>query len=373
MLLIPYLLTVLYSLIRKKNNKYLWLWIALLLSMMSVTSKTYADVDGYTQVFELANSASSIFLIPDWPVLWLGICKICGMCGLNYRGMIVVILFISTYLFHRYAKELCKNENYYWGLFLLFPALVQIVQLRFFLATAILVHGFKYLIDRENRWLVKFVAIGVLATMVHSSCIIFVTFLGIIYLKNLDTKKIISITLIGVIGIFYFLNYIPLLASKFIDTARMSRYFYEGSTAMSSLGLFKVILVWLGGIFLVLFCMKFSKGRYNHCNEFEKNYDSFSLYIMCWCGICIPLMCFDENFFRILEFGFIGAYVSVANCIFSSYKRKKYHSMRYVSIETVCVILISSFLLALATYTYAPKESVINPLFRYDGIERIIK
>lgn len=373
MLYFLYGVTILYSFFRKKPNKYLWMWIATLLCLLSVTSETYADLGGYTRVFELANSSQSIFLIQDWPVLWLAICKLFGTCGFNYRGMILFVLIISTYLFHRFVRTESKNENIFWAMFLLFPALVNIVQLRFYLGTAIAIQSIKLLFNEDRFWMVKYFLIVALATMIHSSCIIFVIFIAARYFSHKKKIWIISGSILGVFIATLLTSYLPVIASIFIDTARMNRYFYQGSESMTNLGMAKVAILWIAGIIMMLYCISFNPKRYKFCTNSEELYDRTSLFIMCLCGVCFPLMTFDANFFRIIEFGYLICYVSISNCWKSSFNRIKIDKKYIVTKESIVLLTMCILVLSFGTYTYAPKKSVIEPLFAYNGFVSIFK
>lgn len=374
MLYLFYGVTILYSFLRKKPNKYLWIWIATLLCLLSVTSETYADLSGYTRVFELANSGQSIFLIQDWPVLWLAICKLFGMCGFNYRGMILFILVISTYLFHRFVRTESRNENLFWAMFLLFPALVNIVQLRFYLGTAIAIQSIKILFNEDRLWMLKYFLIVVLATMIHSSCIIFIIFIAAKYFANKKKIWIITGSIFGVFISTLLTNYLPAIASVFIDTARMNRYFYQGSESMTNLGMTKVAILWIAGILMMLYCISFNPKRYKFCSSSEELYDRTALFIMCLCGVCFPLMTFDANFFRIIEFGYLICYVSISNCWKNSFNRIAAINKKYIVTKEAITLLITCIvILSFGTSVYAPMETVIEPLFKYDRFVNILK
>ena len=375
MLYILYATTIIYCLVRGKNNKYLWVWIALLQCVLSVTSKSYADLEGYTQIFNLANSGISLFLIKDWPIMWLGICKMLGLCGFNYRGMVLIILVISTFLFHQYAKEFVKNKNTFWAMFLLFPALVNIVQLRFYLGTAIAVQSLRYLSTKQERklWVIRYFAVIFLATMIHSSCIVFGLFILTKLMEDKSNIKIVFSSVLGVVAFSLLTQYIPKIAALFIDSVRMNRYFYAGSSAMTLLGQIKVSILWVMGIVTMSYCIYSSKKYFEFYNTYNELYDKRSLFIMCMCGICIPLMAFDANFFRILEFGYLITYVSVSNYLSNSFERIEEKGLLILPKKSAIVFIGCIVILLFATSTYAPKDSVIEPLFRYDGIVKILK
>lgn len=85
-------------------------------------------------------------------------------------------------------------------------------------------------------------------------------------------------------------------------------------------------------------------------------------------------MTFDANFFRIIEFGYLICYVSISNCWKNSFNRIAAINKKYIVTKEAITLLITCIvILSFGTSVYAPMETVIEPLFKYDRFVNILK
>lgn len=386
MLILMYMAIVLYALFLPNNRRVIlsyyrknvhqckscfWIFSSAMLSYLSLTSKTYADVENYTVVFNLVNTAGMSYAsLPDITPIWYVLCRFFGVLGLNYRGMIVGTIFLSTGIMHKAlnSMEINMRENVFWGFFMLFPAVVQVVQMKFFLGTSIVFYSYHYLIESTKKGNVKFI-IGVLvASLVHPSCLIFLVLVAVNYIRRSNIKKTIVLTTFatGIAGLT--LKAIPKIASIFISSVRVNRYFYSTTSKMTFVAAMKVVLVWL---IIVIFTgvsvyKNWKKYAYTESSGDLRSYRIALKYYMglCLLGTTLLLMYYDANFFRFVEVGYLFGYVSIS--VFWA----KSSSM---TITKFLIAVISIFVSAIAITTYAPAESVLKPLFSYEGLVSIMR
>lgn len=348
-----------------------WLVCAAMLSYLSLTSKTYADVENYTVVFNLANaSGMSYSKLPDITPIWYVLCRFFGAIGLNYRGMIIGTIFLSIGIMHKALNSLgvALNEKVFWGCFMLFPAVVQIVQMKFFLGTAIVFFSYQYLLESTKKGNIKYI-IGVLvASLVHSSCLIFVVLIIVNYIRKSNIRKTAVLTTALIILMGLALKVIPKIASVFISSVRINRYFYSTTSKITPLAAMKVVFVWLAIVAFAGIAVYKSWEIYK-VSENSNDFLSYKIALKYYMGLCLLgatllLMYYDANFFRFVEVGYLLGYVSISTFWV---KPRKMTKIKF-AIATIFVLVS-----AIAITTYAPVESVLKPLFSYEGIVTIMR
>ena len=113
MLLFPYVIFIFYILFIKKTEKCTWVLAASLMAFLSVTSLSYADLSNYIPLFEYVNNVELYVATQTTGLIWAYLNKFFYFLGFNYRGMVVVMLFLDYYLMHNAVQRLGGNENVY--------------------------------------------------------------------------------------------------------------------------------------------------------------------------------------------------------------------------------------------------------------------
>lgn len=353
------------------QKNHFWFVCASMLSFLSLTSKTYADVENYTVVFNLANTKGMTYgNLPDITPIWYILCRFFWAVGLNYRGMIIGTIFLSIGIMHKALNSLDVNldEDVFWGFFMLFPAVVQVVQMRFFLGTSIVFFSYQYLIESTKKGNIKYI-IGVLvASLVHSACLIFIILIVVNYIGRSNIKKTIVLTIVATVFMGLMLKMIPRIASVFISGVRIDRYFYSTTSRITFVAAMKVVFVWLviailSGISVYRCWVRYkANGSGNELNSYRI---ALKYYMgLCLLGTTLLLMYYDANFFRFVEVGYLFGYVSLS--IFWI------KSSRLTKIKTL-IAIIAIFISVIAITTYAPVDSVLIPLFNYEGFVTIMR
>lgn len=381
MLAVIYIATVIYaflsgsstisskkSLETKKRKRFFWLWCFALMAFLSITSDTYADVEMYTTVYDAINiHGFKRGQLDDVSLIWYLLCQICGWAGLNYRGMIVVVLFISVLIVHLALRRIDASENAFWGLFLLFPGILHIVQIKFFLGSAIVFYSVTFLLNTEKKYIYYLSGI-MLAYLTHSSTIVFLLLLLVPHINKSTVKKYIGYTVAILLALIVLMKYIPDIASHFISEARVQRYFYTTISTMTVIGAVKVGFIWLSIVGLVFLCIKWGgmmgsnetllvRSLFKRHHAISVSITSFiNLYFgsLCLLGTTLILMYYDANFFRLVELGYMLGFVVASRYISSNHKNR------------AIIIVLFIVILIFAVTVYAPVESVIKPLFTFD-------
>jgi len=280
------------------------------------------------------------------------------MLGLNYRGMVVGMLYMNYYLMHITIKRLKVNENLYFGMFLIFPALIQLVQLKFFTASCIVFVGYSYLVTSEHFPRVKYVAFIAIASLVHTSSVIFLLLL-LVKTKKYDRKLFVLITVGLTFSIVVLLNPIVKLVSLYLDPRLVARYLTNSITPSSLLWIALIFVVWLASYLISTYLLsnknfRYTIGNRDKCLNRIADYCGMSIEVLL---LTLPFLLLDRNFHRFLELGY-----SVLFVIMGMYIAPPRYSKTKLTL-----VLVMSVVLVVITLIYSPYQTVLKPLLSFEG------
>lgn len=365
MWLIPYVGMILLPVV-KKRGKYYWLLCALLLCFIVNSSKNFADFDGY-QVYYSAVVQGDNYVVQalGLPLGWFILCKAFAIIGLSLCGLYDAVIVFSFFLLHRFVLKTACNENIFFAMFLVFPALVQCVQIRYFLATSIVVYSFGFMFKEQNHnWMKYLIGVGI-AFMIHNSCIIFAYLVLIFAYENLTIKKSIVITVIGIALLYSSLSYIPKIATIILPDIKYQRYFVSGISNSSTAWIIKILCVWILNMFLLLLMKYSSRQMFIETSYVSVERPKFLIYNRIFAtvsllGVTIPLLFIDSNFHRFLEVGYIIGYVWLSRYLSLS-SNDKY--------SKIIIVVLYMAVLGICIYFYIPYRTIIYPfLFECSGL-----
>lgn len=370
MFVIPYLITIVYGFCSnffniKYKNRFFWMWCGLLLCLLSNTTSavTYADYNNYNLIFRLSNiglnftQVSQQFGISFFGWYWL--CRLFYNIGLNYRGMQLIVIFTSCFLLHRaIIKYKGAEMNSFWGFFLLFPAILCVIQIRFFLASSIIFWGFSCFYGEKNPkiQIFKYLFAVILAGSIHTSCYFFIILAVIPFINNINIEKINIIT-VGVFSmILVVYNFVPTIAAKFTSTAKIDRYFYAGQQIAGFHVIFFTFFVWLIVVQISKYCIKsINFQMISHYNL---------LILLCslsGLGGAILLMWYDASFYRFIQVALLFGIMLVSSFI---------SNMSFNNLGGLVVVMAA--LLLVMTFMYTSNNDLFA-IFRYEGFNTIFR
>lgn len=362
MLIIPYALFIFYILFIKRTEKLTWALAGALMIFLSVTSLTYADLSNYVPLFDYVNRVELSVATQATGVIWALLNKFFYLLGFNYRGMVAVLLLVDYYLMHDAVKRLGGNENLYFGLFLIFPSIIQLVQFKFFTAFCVAFVGYSVLVTSEKFSRIKYLAFIAVAVLIHTSCAMFLLLL-LVKKKRFDRKIFVVITGGLTFFIVLFLNPIVNAVSRFLNPKLASRYLTNSITPSSLMWIVIIFIVWLLSFIISSYLLsnKAFAGTAIKSKDVAFcviNYNSMAIEVLL---LTLPFLLLDRNYHRFLEMGYSILFVTTGMYITPPrYSRSK-------------VVFIAAFviLLVLVSFVYCPYETVLNPIFSFDGFVNI--
>lgn len=350
--------------IAKPKNKYIF--IASIIVMWAIMTFITGNVDESVYMSRYNNST-------DWALnselmfQWINtICNKIGLSFLQYKG---VLAFIILALIGSTIWKLSKYPNIVIIFYFLCPFPLNVSQLRFALASAVFVFGYRYLISDDEKTKkifgksclvsdIKFACCIVIASLIHSVAIIWLILLVV---KRLTVKQTVAFTMIFSLFIYFFFNpsSVSWLLIKLGAYSRMSAYFSDAyqSSSYRHYGLTTISLVLLIGTFIIccLICKRKNKGVLT-----KEVFTLLKFNIFCLSMIAFVLR-YTSEMYRPQEGLMLLNYIILTN----QYKNGKLITFKGKRKEvclkyTLLFAVIMAFVLKVALFNY---ESVWKPMF----------
>lgn len=274
----------------------------LFLSYLSFISINIPDMSNYLfiyshiQPYELMGEGYGWYLIND-----LG--RQHNLSFLQLKMILVIVSLTLLFLAIKYFNG--KNKNFIWGLYLIYPALLDVIQIRFMLAISISIFALIFLF--KNKWwsIIIYVCLIGLAMQIHSSCAFYFSFLAIPFFKKY--KKIsTSVIAAGVLILIIFKDKLAEYVSSFASD-RQGLYFENGTTTRT----FLLIICILVLFYFVAKALNDEVNKNLFFNERQRRLLEFNYDINLLMLLTIPLSLISSEFLRVQRLAWIIMYMSL--------------------------------------------------------------
>lgn len=349
------------------SKKKMWLWCAFVyVVMVPLTSQTYVDYPAYSKTYEAIGNSRSIDNL-EVSIGWFFLNKLFYFIGFSYRGFVAVMIVLCFYLLHKILSCYNTNENIFWSLFLAFPALIQCAQLRFFVGSTIGIVGFRYLAEGGKKSIIKFIALVMAATLIHSAMLMLLIYMIIPIFRRFYKNKAFMLSAVLIALTYFSLNTISKIASIVVPPMRYARYFGQYTEEASVSRFIYITIIWLLSFvisykFKKNYTLQNIKLQTDVINENTKTINNYYLAIAIT-GMTIPFMTIDASFHRFFEISYVYLYIIVSIV----WRRKKFQFNK-----TVFMILLSISIIWL-TRIYITKDSILLPFFSIEGIYSLFR
>lgn len=306
--LVYYLSTIILNLIAGLNNrkniiqKVLFLLLILFMGILFVGGVNNADYNSYQNayIYQQGKTLEFGFML---------LVNISYKIGLSYSGFLVAIFLLGIFLRLQFIKTYA-NVNYVFVLFLIFPFVLECVQIRTFLAISIVIFSFKYLFVEKRGNLLKYIICIIIASTVHKLSVLFFLFI-IIKSKNIRRlmKIVIPITVFVIIYLAYNKFSVSILLDLFslVEETKADVYAKGGFSLTYILNIFYVTI----NIIFSYWSIRLQKDRID-CDLKVNKQIEFSkkiLYINIILFICSPLYLAASIIFRVPRSMYIINYI----------------------------------------------------------------
>lgn len=344
------ILLIIIGLIRKESKALfyiIWLLLLLLLGGNTENPDRIAYVNSYEQttfgVFE--SSFEYGFQI---------LCQIGTVLDLSYEQFIFVIAFIGLTLIASTIKLFTSNSAYALVLYSIYPFILDVVQIRNFLAMSIIIYGSRYILTYKKEY-IKYILCVIIASSVHISALFYFSGLAVA-VKN--TRKIFANVVIVTISSIYLM---PIILPQYAVVTSIEKIEAYTLTETSMLTKAAVIIYFVFSIALVLIARNLLNKARAEENPLVKNrlmeFDpEVVLKMNILCILLLYLLIDNLNFFRLYRNIFVLNYILFALCLC---KMKK-SIMYYTFFCCILILVIASFGWFIA---FSPVTNIIDPVF----------
>lgn len=290
-----YILLILNGVFFKNKIKIYDIFIILFLCLITFFSNDVADFENYEKAYTYISNGN---IYNDLGIGWYYLCKFGSFFNLTYIEFKIIIIFFSCILIRKTVNYFIDDYRYstlIWSLYLIYPSILDCVQVRYFLAEAIVIFSIRYLILSNIKNNIKYICLILIAFTIHSSSIFYIILL-FIQLFGKKQKLLNYFIYINIFIIILMKQYIIRFASLFINVNRIERYFYSDN-AVGIYGIFAYMTTIIFFIIISNSLEKISKKIITNI-KFKQYLTIFknSNKLM---SIVLPLTLFDTNFFRI--------------------------------------------------------------------------
>lgn len=211
--------------------------IIIFLGWLSVTRINAADFISYENIYYVISPQRLYETGYGWYVLnnWG---RSLNLTFAQFKGLLTVIGLILILI--TCQNFLSKNSNLVLGLYLLYPALINVVQIRFFFASSIVIFSLIFLKKENVINLIIFALLVGVGITIHTSVAFYLVFLLIPIIEK--NEKIFSwIVIVGTILLMPFKNFIQNTISIFANDRQLS--YLDGSQVGSNMTVLITIIL----------------------------------------------------------------------------------------------------------------------------------
>lgn len=275
-----------------------------------------ADDENYRTLYEVSNSNSFVgYGLSEFGFAFLAFLS--NKIGLTYELFRTLISIIGLILLLKTVTEYSNKYNTVFLLYFIYPFMMNVIQIRNFLAAAIIVYSIRFLIQNSKIGDIKFLIGILIAFSIHYASIFFIPF---IFLKKYSIKQLIVISLISVpilCGLTKS-NIIPNLIGRIVGEGHMfnlESFFQKGHWGF--------ILSWIKQFSIFILCYSaYTIIQKSNLDEKWKILDNIIIKLNIFLIIiCFPLMIFNTVYFRLCQDILILNYIIIGHLLYINPKK----------------------------------------------------
>ncbi len=270
--------------------------------------------------------------------------------GFSFESFRIFIGLVGLSLIGYTVYNLTPKYNFVLVLYFIFPFILDVIQIKNFLATSIFIYAFHF-IRKEQK--IKPIILFLLAASIHPVTILFLPFLLI---RHLSLRKTIRISLYAttILILLTFTDFFKKILLFIADDSIIDRatiYLDKAGFGFLYLWIIQFVFVYL--IYKIYQTLKIQFPEKNILLNFVETIVKLNIYTIL---ICFPLVIFDGNFTRIFRDVFILNFVILSYCLYLT--KKLQLNFIAMGLLIILVYLFSSLSSEINTAT------VVNPFFR---------
>lgn len=333
------------------NRKPAFYYTCAVAWMLMCLNTANADWATYSQAYSLHDEQ---WIQDLFPRMWILLCDIGVSFGMTFLQFRMVIGSLALLLIIKFIKKYSTYPAAVMALYLIFPFLMDVVQLRTFLAVSISLSALELLIERPDRKNVGlYIAAVLFAATIHAVALVLLAFcLVVLQERQLKTVTLVLATLVVVCITTGLGNEI---ATMLIGAEKADYYFNHIGLgwipfALSSVGA-ALVLLWMGR------AGSFKCGA-KHASQptLSTEYTSFIVkvpYILI--ALSSTLLMSPNEMFRPIRLLFILLYIPLVQSVATGQFNQKSNKQARLILCFVALMAVTLF----ATYRFELWQSVV--------------
>lgn len=239
---------------------------------------------------------------------WVFLSQLGLRLNLNYQQfktlIFVLCMILLIWSLYRFVGI---NYGFFFGLYMIYPALVDIVQIRFFLSISIVILGLSFLQKGKLRSYVIYLVLLSIAILIHNSNIIYIIFLIVPVMSKIKYRKAVIKGIICTDFILLILQrwLIPIIRS--FSTDKQQSYFV--SLSLPNILLFVLIML---GIAIFSFILERTAQDDVSITKDDKRIIAFTSNLNIVMLLLIPILGIAYNFFRLERISWFILYILIS-------------------------------------------------------------
>ncbi len=217
--LILYLLAFVLAFAFKNKRKYDYILI-IILCIICYLSPNIADMGPYSlNYYAVGQGDYSLFLGRGW----LALCIVGNKLGLSYILFKTIIFAMGLLLIRTTIRKISIKKINPLLFYLIFPALLDCIQIRFFIAASIVVFAIPWLFKPNLKRIIFYILAVSVASLIHNSCLFYFIFCFIPLLKKFKTHVITILIFICVFAFIILKDYVVLMFYYILPETQYAR------------------------------------------------------------------------------------------------------------------------------------------------------
>ena len=211
------------------------------LGWLSLISINIADFNSYQGIY-YAISKDQLYQTGYGWYLLNSFGRNLGLTFIQFKTILVIISLILLFITIKYFVG--QNLNYIWALYLLYPSLINITQIRFAFAMSLVLFGLIFLFQKKLWSTIIYILIVLAATTIHTAIAYYLLLLLIPIIEKRE-RLFSQLLIIITICLLPFKSFLQQIVSVFANT-RQTSYFDNSQNLGSTLIMIGVVIVfWL--------------------------------------------------------------------------------------------------------------------------------
>jgi hypothetical protein len=317
--------------------------IVILMCILFSGNQSSADYENYYHLYEVIFNGGAGFQTSQVGLVLLF--ELSSWFGLNYNQFLIFASFSGMLLLSITINKYSKKTNLVYLLYFIYPFLLDVVQIKHFLAMTIIVFTLSFLLSDKKSAKLKFTLGVLIAATIHYVALIF---LPLFFVTKRSLKQVYFIALCGACMLFLADKFLPLdtIMQSFMGNDRVNDYFNN----RPSWGFFLPILIQATMLSFIFFARRLLLLKNKNTIYVDLIY-KINIYLL----ILIPLYMINANFERAFRILFVPNFIVLSIFFYESNLRN-----RWVITGTLLAYVLFLFM----TYIYIPnRTSVFEPIF----------